>query len=336
MKEKSTILLADIKAVIAQYPGVKMTVRQVYYRLVAAQKIKNAQSEYNRVKRVLKDARLDGSVKFTDIEDRTRKVTVTDIYEETAASMFNRYYDYVKVLDQYYRLPRWWGQPIRPVVLVEKQALEGIFRKVCDRLKVDLLVCRGYPSITVLWELGNHLRGYECDQIDLLYFGDFDPSGKDIDRNVEERLTNDFGVVFNFERIAITREQIDDYNIPPAPAKTTDSRYNGFMDKEGVAWQVELDAFDPPELTKIIEAAIDARYDDAAADRRKIEVGIRSRKMKEWIAAAFNPGFVKPTDEDEDEDKDAGEQGGASEEQEEGSDDEGSDDDEAEDEGDDE
>jgi hypothetical protein len=293
MKEANEKLLTQLKAILTQY-NVKMTIRQAYYRAVSQGIISNSQSSYNRVKRILKDARLNGKVNFRDIEDRTRKVNITDIKEETPEAYFNRYYDYLQRLDEYYRLPRWHGQPKRPVVLVEKQALEGIFKTVCDKCKVDLLVCRGYPSITVLWELGNTLRAYGCDEIDLLYFGDYDGSGLDIDRNVEDRLTNDFNVDFTFERIAITRDQITQYGIPPAPAKETDSRTRGMRERLGEAIQVELDAFDPPQLMKIIEDAIELRFDAAAWNDRVAEVEERRQRMKWWITDAFNPAFQQP------------------------------------------
>lgn len=283
-KQASIDLLADIKAVIAQYPNIKMTVRQVYYRLVAAQKLPNSMSSYNRVKRVLTEARLDGAVSFESIEDRTRTIIAPDGEKEEPVSLYTRAWEnHIRKLDEHYDLPRWWGQPERVVVLVEKQALQGLFMDVCEEKAVDLLVCRGYPSLTVLYKLAKSLR-YCKQDVHLLYFGDYDPSGLDIDRNVEERLSIDFGANFSFERIAISLDQIEEYDIPPAPAKETDSRTRGMEEKYGEAMQVELDAIDPPDLQTIIGDAIDEHFDeDIYNDDREAELDERRDQVKEWL-----------------------------------------------------
>jgi hypothetical protein len=277
-------LLKDIKAVIAQYPDIKMTVRQVYYRLVAAQKVKNAMSEYNRVKRVLTDARRSGQVAYEDIEDRTRTVVNGERDAWTAKGYFDAYYTHFKTLDTKYDLPRWWGQETKVVVMVEKQALEGIFADVCTKQGVDLLVCRGYPSLSVLYELSQRLEDCDVD-VQILYFGDWDPSGLDIDRSIQDSLGDDFGLSFEFERMAITRIQIDEYNIPPAPAKLTDSRTMGMEAKYGEAMQVELDAIDPPDLIDLITDAIDAHFDDDIYENdRAEELEKRQRQIKTWVS----------------------------------------------------
>ncbi|NYT12235.1 MAG: hypothetical protein GKC03_06770 [Methanomassiliicoccales archaeon] len=66
---------------IRQYPDMKLTVRKIFYRLVATGKMKNELSSYKRRFRVLRDARLDGQVSFTDIEDRARKIIRGDYLE---------------------------------------------------------------------------------------------------------------------------------------------------------------------------------------------------------------------------------------------------------------
>jgi hypothetical protein len=306
-------LLSDIKAVIAQYPGMTMTVRQIYYRLVASQKIKNHIKSYNKVKDVLTDARLDGSISFDSIEDRTRTIhrvwdheTVvpnaiylarqTDV-ELTVQTFQDKFLERFKKLDEYYDLPRWYSQPERVVVMVEKQALQGMFTEVCDDKQVDLLVCKGYPSVSILNQMGKRLRFLERNdhdprcphQLTVLYFGDYDPSGLDIDRNVEERLRYNFKANFVLERMAITLDQIDKFSIPPAPAKLTDSRTRGMEEATGEAMQVELDAIDPPDLTQIIEDAIDDHFDQDIYDgERTDELEERQKGIKDWL-----PGVLK-------------------------------------------
>jgi hypothetical protein len=299
VKTSSQALLADIKAVIKQYPGFKMTVRQVYYRLVAAQKIPNSQKSYRQVKELLGKARMEGLISFDDIEDRTRTITrVTDseavvghsVYlvrrtdEELSVEEFqNGFLNKFQNLDRYYDLPRWFNQPNMVVVFVEKQALQGLFMDVCEEKQVDLVVCKGYPSHSVLNDLAKRLRNYDDRNIKLIYCGDYDPSGLDIDRDVQDKLYNTFGIDFDFERNAITLDQIDEYDIPPAPAKDTDSRTAGMEARLGEAMQVELDAIDPPDLKRIVSEAIDKHFDQDIYVEREKELLERKLQINDWV-----------------------------------------------------
>ena len=183
--------------------------------------------------------------------------------------------------------------------MVEKQALQGLFMDICRDKQVELLVCRGYPSLTVLYKLARSFRGSDRS-VHLLYFGDYDPSGLDIDRNVVERLRIDFGAKFKFERQAITLEQIEEYDIPPAPAKESDSRTKGMEERLGEAMQVELDAIDPPDLQTMIGNSIDMYFDENIYQTtRRQELKKRRNIIKEWLEDFL--ADENPRDDDEDE-----------------------------------
>lgn len=291
-------LIDQANNIIGQYEGLKLTVRQIYYRLVAGQVIPNSTSSYQKVVKALVYARKQGMVDYDDIEDRTREVHQVDTEEyKSAPDYFNGYLDYIKKLDEYYTMPLWWNQPVKLQVWVEKQALSSLFQAVTDKWGVDLVVCRGYPSLTLLHEASEILIDEDGKELEIIYFGDFDPSGADIERNVGDSLGDDFGVVMNIERVAITRGQIDKYKIPPAPAKTSDSRYNGFVEREGVAWQVELDAIEPKMLQGMIEKAILGHYDKGIALERAEELTTRREQIRDWIGGAINIGFEPPEGE---------------------------------------
>ena len=66
----------------------------------------------------------------------------------------------------------------------------------------------------------------------------------------------DFGVSINFERIALTEEQIKEYRLPSDPAKQSDPNYNKFVDLYGSDMVVELDSLPPDVLRRIIEGCI--------------------------------------------------------------------------------
>ena len=89
----------------------------------------------------------------------------------------------------------------------------------------------------------------------LLYFGDFDPSGVDIERDLEDRLSRYGAKDFKVKRIALTAEQIRHYDLPPMPVKRSDARAESFMATHGDR-SVELDALDPNLLQDIVKNSI--------------------------------------------------------------------------------
>ena len=98
----------------------------------------------------------------------------------------------------------------------------------------------------------------------LLHLGDLDPSGIDMSRDIQDRLDM-FGARAQVKRIALSMEQVEQYNPPPNPAKTTDSRYEGYIAEYGEeSW--ELDALDPRVITKLIEKHVQQRTDQFRRD----------------------------------------------------------------------
>src|SRR5206468_780430 len=77
----------------------------------------------------------------------------------------------------------------------------------------------------------------------MLYAGDFDATGLDIERDFRERT----GCFEPFVRVALTAEQVDAYHLPLNPGKPTDSRAPTFTATYGQNVQVEFDAL-PPEV----------------------------------------------------------------------------------------
>jgi hypothetical protein len=296
-----TALIDAANGVISQYSGMKLTIRQIYYRLVAGQVMPNLVSSYKKLVNALTFARRDGSVDYEAIEDRTRAVhqPTSEQQTEGAAEYFNGYYEYLKGLDTNYRMPKWWGQEKKVQVWVEKQALASLFQSVTDRWGVDLVVCRGYPSLTLLYEASNILNDEDTKDLQILYFGDFDPSGADIERAVGESLDKDFDVDMEINRVAITRDQITKYHIPPAPAKRSDSRYQAFVETEGVAWQVELDAIEPKTLQEMIDKAIGRHFDQDQKKQRDQELERRKDKIRGYLEDCFNPDFEPPRNDDD-------------------------------------
>lgn len=293
-------IIQEVNRIIEAYPDMKLTLRQVYYRLLSLQLFPNTRSSYQRLGKILVKARLRGHVSFNAIEDRTRKVESGDEKLVSASDYFNAYLGYIQQLDRYYKMPLWWGQPNKVVVMVEKDALSSVFREVTKKEGVDLVVCKGYPSISVLHELAGKLRS-RSKNIEILWFSDYDPSGKNIEEKTTSRLSDDFNCTFNIERVALTKEQVEMYKLPPAPAKPADPRYRHFVATEGVAWQVELDALEPRLLQELIRKAIRKHFNEDLKAERDKELERRQKLIKGWVKKAINPNFDRAEDDEEEE-----------------------------------
>jgi hypothetical protein len=103
----------------------------------------------------------------------------------------------------------------------------------------------------------------------ILHFGDHDPSGIDMTRDIEERLSI-FGAKTTVNRLALNYDQIEQYNPPPNPAKTTDSRFESYRARYGdESW--ELDALEPRALVTLVTDNVNRYIDQEQWERKQKE-----------------------------------------------------------------
>jgi len=243
-KTASRDLIAQANTIIDEYQeqGYNLTLRQLYYQFVARDLLPNTVRSYDRLGALISDARLAGLVSWTAIEDRTRGLHELPSWDSPS--------DIVEACVRQYREDLWRNQPKLVEVWVEKEALAGVFQRVCDELRVPLFSCRGYVSQSAMWRAAR--RHIHCGKrVKILHFGDHDPSGIDMTRDIRERLVM-FGAPATVCRVALNMDQIEEYAPPPNPAKTTDARYEGYRAEHGEeSW--ELDALEPAVLSQLVE-----------------------------------------------------------------------------------
>jgi hypothetical protein len=254
--------------------GYELTLRQLYYQFVSRDIIANKQSEYKRLGSVINDARLAGLVDWESIVDRTRKYEELDHWESPEHIL--------ESCAEGYRVNTREGQEHYIEVWVEKDALVGIVEQACAPLDVGYLSCRGYVSQSAMWRASIRFRKMErAYETFLIHLGDHDPSGIDMTRDIQDRLEM-FESDVTVERIALNMDQIEQYNPPPNPAKTTDSRYQDYRDEHGEdSW--ELDALDPHILTELISEAV-ARHTDEKERQILIEAQEQDRQRIQELA----------------------------------------------------
>ena len=132
-------------------------------------------------------------------------------------------------------------------------------REWFGELGVPVLALGGYGSQTYVDDVVADVEQTGRPAV-LLYAGDHDPSGEDIDRD----FTAGTDCWAKVRRVALSAAQVAQYALPPQPGKEADSRAAGFIARHGRLVQVELDALPPDVLRRLYEGAIAEFWDDAA------------------------------------------------------------------------
>ena len=271
LQKKTSNLIEQAYNILSEYNP--MTLRQVYYQLVSRHVIDNKQNEYKRLSGALVRARQDGTIPWAWVEDRVRSPRV--------ASMWQDLPDFIHTVKNAYRKDVWENQDVYVELWLEKDALSGIFAGITREYGVTLVVGRGYNSWSAYKDAIDRFFHYD-KTIDILYFGDFDPSGEDIVRALKDSL-NFFGLSPEIEKIALTKQDVIDYDLPPDFTKKTDSRSAKFVKKYGDI-AVELDALSLPVLQEKIRESIEDRLNmDALRKTKSVEV-----KERAELASKFN------------------------------------------------
>jgi hypothetical protein len=303
--------------VLARLPYA-MTLRQLYYALVSSGAITKNEAAYAKLKRGVRDLREDGSIPWEWLVDHTRSVFaprtwdgIEDLLTDTA---------------KLYRRDLMRQQDVAIQLWAESDSIGSVISQVADRYTIPTFIGRGYAARGYLWSAAKDAVAAHAGgkSVVILHVGDFDPSGEDISRDVEETLrlyaltiawasrgrfpgtavgsvadvrrslqadVRAYGGTlgdelrgwtpwFDFDRLALTEEQIEDYNLPGRPPKASDVRTPKFTG----SGTVEVEALPVDALLAIVETAITNLIDTDAL--HVAEVAERSeRDIARQIAA---------------------------------------------------
>jgi hypothetical protein len=267
-------LVTAVNHIMANYT-VRLTLRQVYYRLVAVGLIANTRSNYTQLSSQLVKARENGDV--GDLEDRSRRID--DVSFDSPESFIEtcRY-----TLEQRYVRRFWDSQPVYCEVWIEKDALSQVLAEAVYPFNTIVAPSRGYSSYSYLQEAANRINRHGNGKlVKILHFADHDPSGIDMSRDLQDRLVKYCsGYEIEVRRIALTYDQVRDYNLIPNPVKQADGRSSAYIRQYGdQCW--ELDAVEPNELIALCEAAIEMLItdEDAWKDIKKRDIAERQELL---------------------------------------------------------
>ena len=286
MKYEQTV--AAVNRIISQYT-IPLTLRQIYYRLVVAELIPNRRSAYNGLSAQLVRARELGEVDERRINDRSRSIedhafdSPTAFLEAAIWTTENRFFR------------RYWTtQGVYCEAWVEKDALSQVIAGAVEELNTIVAPSRGYSSYSYVRDAVRRFQKNRgpAERVVVLHFADHDPSGLDMTRDLQDRFNAySRGFLFSVEvkRIALSFDQVRQYDLIPNPTKVTDSRAGRYMDQYGdECW--ELDAIEPDELVRLVHEAAEVEVTDWDAwnelkdqdekEREEIRLAIKDLKDK--------------------------------------------------------
>lgn len=290
--------------------GYTLSLRQLYYQLVSKNIIINDEALYKKVGKIKDDLAYSGRLDWSFIEDRTRRPYLQYWVRGIEGAMND-------TVSQY-KLDRQKGQPIVMEIWAEKDAISSILRRVTHEFQVRLNINRGYSSSSAFYS--SYERAVEAlnagREFHIGYFGDHDPSGLDMVRDIKDRLEfllvngsrlTKKGLDFFYEgafqvhAIGLTMKQIRKYGPPENPARLDDPRAGKYVEEFGaVSW--EVDALDPDVIIEIARKWVLKRLDDDLFQKMLRKETRHKQYLREATDKALAEIGEDSSEEDSDED----------------------------------
>lgn len=238
--------------------GPPVTVRQVFYMAAGRGLVPKSDQGYRQIIRRIACLRDSSLIDWQDIADNTRWVRRARTYDDLATALDE--------WQAHYRRDYWAAQPYRVELWVESDSIASFLDDTVEQYGVPMYVCRGQASRTYIRGAANDAQA-SGKPVRILYVGDFDPSGLAIDRSLIERYAafSQCDVELELTRVAVTPDQVTDFNLFGNPAKRSDPNFNRFAnycernDLPPLAYETE--ALPPQALRSIVEEAIAIQVD---------------------------------------------------------------------------
>lgn len=229
-----------------------VTLRQLFYQLVARQIIPNTPVAYGHLSRYTAQARRYGT--FPALIEGGRIVHEPQTFDDAD--------DAREWLASIYRRDRTEGQDVQIILGVEKAGMIEQLTDWFEDLGVPIFAASGYSSVTLEAKLKRLASRSRSVRTVLIYAGDFDPSGEDIVRNLAFNLRT-----ITVVQVGLNEDQVVEYDLPENETKEQDPRTAAFVARHPLhPSQVELDALDPNTLRDLYQTAIDRYWDPDAYD----------------------------------------------------------------------
>jgi hypothetical protein len=259
-QRKTRMLLGQVEEILAEYRDqLPLTVRQIFYRLVAAYLYDKTEAAYQRLAEKLVRAR------------RARLIPFHVIRDDGVVTVEHRYYGGVGDFDDEtsrrardYRRDRQQGQRVRVELWCEAAGMLHQLDRVAREYSVPVYSAGGFGSLGAKRDIAVRSLEFAYTTV-VLHVGDFDPSGESIFEDIAEDAAAFVEADRHLAtqriepvRVALTAEQVAEYRLPTAPVKESDSRSASW---DGGTGTCQLEALAPDTLAEIVETVIVDRLD---------------------------------------------------------------------------
>ena len=239
--ENLVLACAVCRIVLCNQP---LTLRSVFYQVVSqGLKPSTDQKHYLAIGRILKRLRRDKVLRYSWIVDSLRSTE--------KPSSWSGLSDYIETIQDSYRLDFWRELPNYVHIITEKDAIAGVLRPVTAKYDISLSPLRGFASDSFVYSIADTWNRID-KPIHVAYFGDFDPSGMNIEQDCKNRLRELCKHDFEWVRLGVDADQIKQYDLLPLQPKKKDRRYKQFIETHG-SQCAEVDAIPANELREFTE-----------------------------------------------------------------------------------
>jgi hypothetical protein len=225
-------------------------VRHVFYLMTnprLPEPVDKSDRGAEHVKRRMIKLRRSGRLPYKWVEDMSRRGYHVPTYDDAA--------DFLRATKGLYRADAWQATDYYVEVWCESRSIAGVILDLCKELGVSLYPAGGNTSISFAYNAACNINdSHNGRRVVIFYIGDYDQAGVIIDKKIEEELRRhlDEDVDMVFSRVAITREQIRQYDLPTKPRKKTDKR------SPHVKRTVEAEAMPPATLIRLLRHEIES------------------------------------------------------------------------------
>jgi hypothetical protein len=225
-----------------------ISVRGLYYQaeVAAVPGIGKDDAGYNKVQSQVLKLRREGRLSYSDIADATRWMRKPRTHDSVE--------DALRDTARLYRKSLWADAEDYVEIWIEKDALAGVIYPITSLYDVPLMVTRGFSSETFAYE-AIAARQDDDRTYYVYYLGDLDRAGRDGASSLREKLerfAEEEGIDLVFEQVAVTEEQILDWDLPTREPK----RKSAANKKWEYDFACELDAIPPDQLRELVESFI--------------------------------------------------------------------------------
>jgi hypothetical protein len=286
--KKTQVMLSRVQDVLEEYrEQLPLTNRQIYYRMIGRFSYPKGEQFERSLYGMLAKARRAGAIAFDDIRDdgitgfSPGGYGGVDDFLERWRFDATRYYRDVSE-----------DQPVRVEVWCEAAGMAPQLSRVAQPYGIPVYSCGGFDSLTAKRQIVNGCIFETNGPTQVLHLGDCDPSGFSIYQSVFEDVSAFLErdrrrdeQTFSAERVALTREQVKEHNLPEDEIKTNDSR-SRIWRARGFTTKVEIEALAPDVIADLLREAIERHVDtDAIARMRSLEKA-ESAVLVEGVEAA--------------------------------------------------